>query len=41
MVIEKKKPTPRMIHMRSETTRLAESRTKYVCVVSIIFSRML
>ncbi|RIA89531.1 SPOC like C-terminal domain-containing protein [Glomus cerebriforme] len=29
MIIEKKKPTPRMVHMRSETTRLAESRTKY------------
>ncbi|CAG8530119.1 7367_t:CDS:10 [Funneliformis caledonium] len=32
MVIEKKKPLARMVHMRSETTRLAESRTKYVCM---------
>jgi hypothetical protein len=37
MIIEKKKPTSRMIHMRSETTRLAESRTKYVCMVNIFF----
>ncbi|RGB41065.1 putative yku70 protein, partial [Rhizophagus diaphanus] len=34
MIIEKKKPAPRMIHMRSETTRLAESRTKYVCMIA-------
>ncbi|CAB4399969.1 unnamed protein product [Rhizophagus irregularis] len=35
MIIEKKKPAPRMIHMRSETTRLAESRTKYVCMDTV------